>query len=95
MGSQKTLPMAMTVLSFFPPELGEPGLIAIPCILSHLTQLSILQRQSILRLRQLPRQLRLRLPHRPSVVARQGVGRGGRRVLLQLLLIMPEDQQSV
>ena len=36
---QKTLPMAMTVLSLFPPELGEGGLIAIPCILSHLTQL--------------------------------------------------------
>lgn len=27
MGSQKTLPMAMTVLAFFPPSLGEPGLI--------------------------------------------------------------------
>ena len=39
MGSQKTLPMAMTILSFFPEALGEAGLIAIPCILSHLTQI--------------------------------------------------------
>jgi len=41
MGSQKTLPMAMTVLSFFPPSLGEGGLIAIPCILSHLVQIFV------------------------------------------------------
>jgi sodium/bile acid cotransporter 7 len=39
MASQKTLPMAMTVLAFFPASLGEPGLIAIPCIVSHLTQI--------------------------------------------------------
>lgn len=41
MCSQKTLPMAMTLLSFFPETLGEPGLIAIPCILSHLVQLFV------------------------------------------------------
>ena len=41
MCSQKTLPMAMTVLSFFPDSLGEPGLIAIPCIVSHLVQLFV------------------------------------------------------
>ena len=41
MGSQKTLPMAMTVLTFLPPSFGEPGLIAIPCILSHLTQIFV------------------------------------------------------
>ena len=29
----------MTVLSFFPESLGESGLIAIPCIISHLTQI--------------------------------------------------------
>lgn len=39
MCSQKTLPMAMTVLAFFPTTLGEPGLIAIPCIVTHLTQI--------------------------------------------------------
>ena len=39
MASQKTLPMAMTVLAFFPSSLGEAGLIAIPCILSHLCQI--------------------------------------------------------
>jgi len=37
--SQKTLPMALTVLAFFPPALGEPGLIAVPCIVTHLTQI--------------------------------------------------------
>ena len=41
MCSQKTLPMAMTVLSFLPASLGAPGLIAIPCILSHLIQLFV------------------------------------------------------
>ena len=41
MGCQKTLPMAMTVLTFLPPSFGEPGLIAIPCILSHLTQIFV------------------------------------------------------
>jgi hypothetical protein len=41
MTSQKTLPMAMSVLSFFPQSLGEPGLIAIPCIISHLVQLFV------------------------------------------------------
>ena len=41
MPEQKTLPMAMTVLSFFPESLGEPGLIAIPCIVSHLVQLFV------------------------------------------------------
>lgn len=41
MCSQKTLPMAMTILSYFPASLGEPGLIAIPCILSHLTQIFV------------------------------------------------------
>ena len=41
MASQKTLPMAMSVLSFFPQSLGEPGLIAIPCIISHLVQLFV------------------------------------------------------
>mmetsp|Transcript_20831 Transcript_20831/g.44753 ORF Transcript_20831/g.44753 Transcript_20831/m.44753 type:complete len:254 (-) Transcript_20831:94-855(-) len=38
MASQKTLPMAITVLNLFPPSLGEPGLIAAPCITSHLVQ---------------------------------------------------------
>lgn len=41
MGSQKTLPMAMTVLAFFPPSLGTPGLIALPCIVSHLIQIFV------------------------------------------------------
>ena len=39
MCSQKTLPMALTVLAFFPPELGEQGLIAIPCVVSHIVQI--------------------------------------------------------
>ena len=41
MGSQKTLPMALTILSFFPPELGSAGLIALPPILSHIVQILI------------------------------------------------------
>lgn len=41
MASQKTLPMAMAVLAALPPELGEPGLIAIPCIVSHLSQIFV------------------------------------------------------
>ena len=37
--SEKTLPIAITVLSFLPPEqVGDHGLVAIPCILSHLAQ---------------------------------------------------------
>jgi sodium/bile acid cotransporter 7 len=39
--SQKTLPMALTVLAFFPAALGEPGLIAIPCIVTHLIQIFV------------------------------------------------------
>jgi len=41
MCSQKTLPMAMTIVSFLPPEVGEQGLISIPCILSHLVQVFV------------------------------------------------------
>jgi len=41
MASQKTLPMAMAVLAAMPPELGEPGLIAIPCIVAHLAQIFV------------------------------------------------------
>lgn len=38
--SQKTLPVAITVLSYLPEEdVGEHGLIAIPCIIGHLSQL--------------------------------------------------------
>mmetsp|Transcript_27291 Transcript_27291/g.68726 ORF Transcript_27291/g.68726 Transcript_27291/m.68726 type:complete len:439 (+) Transcript_27291:338-1654(+) len=39
--SQKTLPVAVTVLSFLPPSLGTPGLMTIPCIIGHLSQLFI------------------------------------------------------
>ena len=39
--SQKTLPVAITVLSFLPPSLGNPGLVTIPCIIGHLSQLFI------------------------------------------------------
>ncbi len=37
--SQKTLPVAMTVLAFLPVPAEAKGLIAIPCITSHLTQI--------------------------------------------------------
>mmetsp|Transcript_27171 Transcript_27171/g.65383 ORF Transcript_27171/g.65383 Transcript_27171/m.65383 type:complete len:386 (+) Transcript_27171:46-1203(+) len=39
MTSEKTLPVAMTVLAFFPTSVGDPGFIAIPCIISHFSQL--------------------------------------------------------
>jgi len=39
MCSQKTLPMAMTIVAFLPEEVGEPGLVSIPCIVSHLVQI--------------------------------------------------------
>jgi len=40
MSSQKTLPVAMTVISYLDEDVfGASGLIAIPCIICHLTQL--------------------------------------------------------
>eukprot|EP00958_Prasinococcus_capsulatus_P013046 scaffold1318_cov388-Prasinococcus_capsulatus_cf.AAC.67 len=40
--SQKTLPVAITVISFLDPdEVGSPGLVSIPPILCHLTQIVI------------------------------------------------------
>ena len=42
MASQKTLPVAMTVLAFLPESAVSPeqkGLIAIPCIVFHLGQI--------------------------------------------------------
>ena len=41
MGSQKTLPMSIAVITFITPALGEAGLMAVPCIVSHLSQLLI------------------------------------------------------
>ncbi|XP_065185092.1 uncharacterized protein LOC135815693 [Sycon ciliatum] len=37
--SQKTLAVALSVLSFFPASLGDQGLMAIPCIIAHLVQI--------------------------------------------------------
>ena len=40
MSSQKTLPVAMTVIAYLPEiTFGSRGLIAIPCIVCHITQL--------------------------------------------------------
>ncbi|CAM9368229.1 unnamed protein product, partial [Heterosigma akashiwo] len=39
MASQKTLPFAVSVISFLDESVGEAGLITIPCILMHLSQL--------------------------------------------------------
>jgi sodium/bile acid cotransporter 7 len=40
MSSQKTLPVAMTIISYLPEDtFGSAGLIAIPCIVCHITQL--------------------------------------------------------
>ncbi|KAM7457494.1 hypothetical protein BLSTO_01751 [Blastocystis sp. subtype 1] len=37
--SMKTLPIAMTIISFLPPEVGSQGLMLLPAILFHFTQL--------------------------------------------------------
>jgi len=39
MGSQKSLPYAVTVIGFLPPEMGDPGLMTIPSIISQQCQL--------------------------------------------------------
>mmetsp|Transcript_23452 Transcript_23452/g.30640 ORF Transcript_23452/g.30640 Transcript_23452/m.30640 type:complete len:477 (+) Transcript_23452:230-1660(+) len=41
MASQKTLPFAVTVISFLDESVGEAGLLTIPCILMHLSQLFV------------------------------------------------------
>eukprot|EP00639_Heterosigma_akashiwo_P033278 CAMPEP_0194723624 /NCGR_PEP_ID=MMETSP0296-20130528/14602_1 /TAXON_ID=39354 /ORGANISM="Heterosigma akashiwo, Strain CCMP2393" /LENGTH=298 /DNA_ID=CAMNT_0039627101 /DNA_START=279 /DNA_END=1175 /DNA_ORIENTATION=+ len=41
MASQKTLPFAVSVISFLDESVGEAGLITIPCILMHLSQLFV------------------------------------------------------
>jgi solute carrier family 10 (sodium/bile acid cotransporter), member 7 len=40
-GSQKTLPVALTVLAFLPVSAEIKGLIAIPCVASHLSQIFV------------------------------------------------------
>ena len=39
MASQKTLPVAVTVIGFLPESAGEQGLMVIPCIISHMSQI--------------------------------------------------------
>ena len=39
LGSQKTLPVALSVISFLPEALGSQGLMALPCIISHFCQI--------------------------------------------------------
>jgi predicted Na+-dependent transporter len=42
MGSQKTLPISIAIISFLPrKEFGRAGLLAIPCIIGHVSQLFI------------------------------------------------------
>lgn len=41
LASQKTLPVAVTILSFLPDELGDKGLMVIPPIVGHMSQLFI------------------------------------------------------
>jgi hypothetical protein len=36
--SSKTLPLALTILTILPAALGDKGLIALPCILGHFSQ---------------------------------------------------------
>jgi predicted Na+-dependent transporter len=39
--SSKTMPLSLTVLTILPPGLGDKGLIALPIILSHFSQIII------------------------------------------------------
>jgi predicted Na+-dependent transporter len=39
LSSQKTLPVALSVISFLPLALGAHGLMALPCIISHFCQI--------------------------------------------------------
>jgi len=39
--SQKTLPVAVTIISYFGASVGNKGLITLPCILAYLAQLFI------------------------------------------------------
>ena len=41
MGSQKTLPVSVTIISYFPPAFGTQGLLTLPCIVGHMVQLFI------------------------------------------------------
>ena len=37
--SQKTLPVALSVISFLPEDVGNAGLMALPCIIAHFVQI--------------------------------------------------------
>ena len=39
LSSQKTLPVALSVITFLPVTLGSHGLMALPCIISHFCQI--------------------------------------------------------
>ena len=39
MSSQKTLPVSVTIISYFPASLGAKGLLVVPCIVGHVSQL--------------------------------------------------------
>lgn len=41
MGSQKTLPVSVTIISYFPAAFGAQGLLTLPCIVGHMVQLFI------------------------------------------------------
>jgi hypothetical protein len=41
MGSQKTLPVSVTIINYFPASFGTRGLLTLPCIMGHMAQLFI------------------------------------------------------
>eukprot|EP01026_Neomeris_dumetosa_P061491 TRINITY_DN5804_c0_g1_i1.p1 TRINITY_DN5804_c0_g1~~TRINITY_DN5804_c0_g1_i1.p1 ORF type:complete len:288 (-),score=33.26 TRINITY_DN5804_c0_g1_i1:685-1548(-) len=41
LASQKTLPVSVTIISYFSADVGDQGLITLPCIIGHLVQLFI------------------------------------------------------
>lgn len=38
MGSEKTLPMAVTVIAYLPASLGKSGQLTVPCVIAHISQ---------------------------------------------------------
>lgn len=41
MGSEKTLPMAITVIAYLPEALGSTGQLTVPCVIAHISQVLI------------------------------------------------------
>jgi hypothetical protein len=72
--SSKTLPLALTILTILPAALGDKGLIALPCILGHFSQV--------------PRPLAIIFGPLPPLFPPRALGGCRDAMLLLLLLLM-------